>query len=268
MKMLVLGNSDTSGQFAAGETWVQILADGLGAGLGRPLEVRQVGFVLLSPASAAYAEREVGDFEPDLVILPVGTAMFTVGFVWKRVETLFGKRAARWFRRTEDRFDAGTRDRGRLRGGVNAAARKTLRRVIGTQPLSNRQQVREGFEAVLAALARTERAQVALIVAAPRGAHHHRPGAREHRRAFLRAVEAASAHHHFAWIETDGAYAGVSSDAEMKNADGLHQTPAGHRMLGEFVLARLAPSPPAPSPVRAGEGETIAWFPARPRSAL
>jgi hypothetical protein len=239
LKILLLGNSDTSGRFALGQTWPEIVAEGLAVRLGQPTDMRQVPFVVLNPGSAAYAEREVRAFEPDLVLLPVGTAMFTVGFVWKRVETLFGKRAARWFRRAEDRFDARTRDRGRRRGAANAAARKTLRRVIGTQTLSSQQQVTDGFRATIDTLARFEQAQVALIVTAPRGAHHHRPGAKERRRAFLHAVEASATNHHFAWIETDRAYDGVTSDAEMKNQDGLHQTPAGHQMLGNFLLDRI-----------------------------
>lgn len=237
MKLLVLGNSDTSGMFTTGQTWTQMVAQGLRE-RGDDVELRETGFVVLGPASAEHAERKVREFEPDLVLLPVGTAMFTVGFVWKRVETLFGKRAARWYKQAEDGFDGRTRAMGSVRDRANVVARKTLRRIVGTQTMSTEPAVTDGFRAVLDTLARIEATQVALIVIAPRGAHHHRPGAKERRRRFLDAVERAARDHHFTWIETDDAYAGVS-DLEMKNPDGMHQTPAGHRMLADYLLPRL-----------------------------
>ena len=144
MKLLILGNSDTSGLFTTGQTWSQLLVQGL-RDRGIDVEFQESGFVVLSPASAAHAENKVRDFEPDLVILPVGTAMFTVGFVYKRVETFFGKRAARWYRRAEHGFDGKTRDRGSLRGRANAGARQAIRRMVGTQTMSTQAAVTDGF---------------------------------------------------------------------------------------------------------------------------
>lgn len=241
MKLLILGNSDTSGLFTAGETWTGILASGLEKH-GLQVELIERSFVILNPASARHAERHMRELEPDLVILPVGTAMFTVGFVSKRIEALFGKRAARWYRRMESGFDSRTRDRGTVRNRVNVSARGVVRRVVGTRTMSSEQAVTDGFRAVIDMLARIEETQVALIVAAPVGPQHHRPGAAERRRAFLEQVRGAAAAHHFTWIEAEHAYPPAISDLDIKNRDGLHQTPAGHRMLGEYVLARVSES--------------------------
>ncbi|MEX0784156.1 MAG: hypothetical protein WD557_16055 [Dehalococcoidia bacterium] len=246
MKLLVLGNSDTRGVFSGGQTWSQVVADGLAEHRGEPVEVREIGFTVLGPSAAPYAERKVREFEPDLVILPVGTFAFTIGFVWKRVARLFGTRAGRWYKRMEDSFDGATRAKGPARDSLNRGVRATVRRVVGTQPLGSQQEVTAGYRDVIATLARFESAQVVLVAHAARGQHHHRPGAMVRRAAFLADVERAGREHHFTWVNGDEAYAN-ESDADVKTRDGFHQSQAGHRLLGEHVLTRVLEGIQAPN---------------------
>lgn len=240
MKILVLGTSDTSGRFAEGETWAAILAAGVEVRLGQPVELVEVPFTVLRPADARYAERKIEEHEPDVVMLSVGTAMFTVGFVSSRVEALFGQRAARRYRRWEERFDDRTRGRGRVADGLNAAARRVARTIIGTKTMSPEKDVTEGFRAVVDAIARHEHVQAVFVAAAPIGAHHHRPGAAERRRRFLSAVERAVRERHFTSIEAEDAYRGRLSESEIKPRDPLHQGTEGHRVLGEYLVEAVA----------------------------
>ncbi|MGH2608515.1 MAG: hypothetical protein ACRDHF_05445 [Tepidiformaceae bacterium] len=238
MKILVLGNSDTAGVFSGGKTWSAIVADGLAERRDEPVELHEIGFSVLGPTAAPYAERKVRELEPELVILPVGTFAFTIGFVWKRVERLFGKRAGRRYKRLEDRFDASTRGRGTLRDGINRAGRATVRRLLGTQPLGTQREVTDGYARVITALARFEDAQVVLVAHAARGKHHHRRGALARRAVFLADVERAAQAHHFTWVNGDEAYAD-QADVDVKTRDGFHQNEMGHRLLGEHIVATM-----------------------------
>lgn len=242
MKVLVLGNSDTSGMFRPGPTWTEMFADGLRERLATDVQLVNHGFTIVDPSSAAYAERRVREVEPDLVLLPFGTMAFTVGFVWKRVERLFGKRAGRWYRRLETSFDRTTREKGTVRDALYRAAKRAVHLTIGAQTISSRERVTAGVRAVVEALARVENVQVVLIAAASRGPQHEKPGARERRRQFLEDVKAAASERHFIFLDSDGAFPSAMGDLAVKNRDGLHQTPEAHRLTAEFLLDRVVPA--------------------------
>lgn len=242
MRVLVLGNSDTSGRFRPGPTWATMVADGLRQRLDADVELVNHGLTIVDSASAAYAERRVREVEPDLVLLPFGTMAFTVPFVWKRVERFLGKRAGRRYRRFEASFERTTREKGRARDAFYRGAKRAVHLTIGAEPLSTRERVTDGARAVIDALARVENTQVVLLAAASRGPQHDRPGARQRRRAFLDDVRAAALERHFLFLDSDDAFTADMSDLDVKNRDGLHQTPEAHRITADFVLAHIGSS--------------------------
>ena len=242
MKILVLGNSDTSGKFRPGPTWTQMVADGLRERLDSGVELVNHPFTIIDASSAAYAERRVREAEPDLVLLPFGTMTFSVPFVWKRVERRLGKRAGQWYRKAEASFDRGVREKGRLRDTIYRAAKRAAHLALGAEPLSTRERVTEGMRALIDAVARVENTQVVLIAAVSRGPQHEKPGARERRRAFLEEVRRAAGDRHFVFLDSDDAFPAEMTDLDVKNRDGLHQTSEAHRLLADFVLANLPAS--------------------------
>src|SRR6185436_9071833 len=84
--ILVLGNSDTRGDFAAGETWPGVAAAIVQAATGEPANVTERGYSATRPEAAAFAEASARELRPDIVVIPLGTFAFTVGFTWVRVE--------------------------------------------------------------------------------------------------------------------------------------------------------------------------------------
>lgn len=238
MKVLVLGNSDTSGLFSGGKTWTAIVQERLAERLGLPVELRETRFSVLGDTAAAYAENKVREFDPDLVIFPVGTFPFTIGFVWKRVERLFGKRAGRWYKRIEDSFDAKTRAKGSFRDRLNRTARTAVRRTIGVQPLATQEETTEGFRRVVSALARVEDTQVVLVSYGQRGQHHYVPGGVERRQKFVSDVAAAANEHHFLFLDGSAAYEGIPREVATTTPDGFHQNQYGHDLLGAFVASQ------------------------------
>ena len=235
MKVLVLGNSDTAGLFSGGKTWTAIARDGLAQRLGETVELAEVAFGVLGPTAPLYAEKKVREHDPDLVILPVATFSFTIGFVWKRVEGLFGRRAGRWYKRVEDSFDATTRAKGSVRDCLNNAARTIARRVIGTRPLATQQETTDAYRQVVAALARVEDTQVVLVAYGQRGKHNFGRGGPERRQAFMSAVASAARDQHVLFLDGKEAYEGVPREVPTTTPDGYHQNQYGHELLGQFV---------------------------------
>src|SRR5687768_9207086 len=127
MKLLVLGNSDTSAAFSGGASWAAQVREGLERERGELIEYEHVTFGPFGRASSEVAEATVRDSEADIVILPLGDFAFTTGFVWRRLQTVFGRRVARWYRRREERFDAATRAKSRGRATINSVARRSAR---------------------------------------------------------------------------------------------------------------------------------------------
>ena len=240
MRVLVLGDSDSSGAFRPGVTWSNVFREQLGERLGHEVELTEVRFGVLSPTAASQAEARVRDLEPDLVILPVSAYLFGMGFVWKRVERLFGKRPARWYRKLEARFDSSTRGRGSARDRANRAARRAIRRLVGVQPLATRGETERAYIGVLDALTRVEDVQLLVFCYGERTAYNQVPAVAEQRRWFLAVIAEAAAAHRVRFVDGGEAYSGVPLDVPLTTADGLHNNDLGHQLLGKFLAARAA----------------------------
>jgi len=236
MQILVLGNSDTRGDFAAGQTWPWVAAAVLEADDGSPVSVVERGYSATRPEAAAYAETVARELRPDVVVVPLGTFAFTVGFTWVRVQRLFGKRVARWYRKTEAAVDVHTRDTARQPNRLGSAARTMMRRTVGTQPMTSWSALAGNYVEVIRALARVEDVEVLLVAYPPeRGSSVTNRKAEDQRLRFLAAVGEEAARRHYRLVDSRSAYLDAPDPAELYTPDGFHSSLAGHVVLGTLV---------------------------------
>jgi lysophospholipase L1-like esterase len=240
VKILVLGNSDTDGSFAEPHTlWPEAARRVAERELGEAVELTEARFAAAVAGADAYAERRVREAAPDVVILPMGTFAFSVGFVSVRVRARYGKRAGDWYKRLEDALDRRTRRKGGRPGRGGMLARRAARRIIGTQPQATADQLAENYRDILRALSRVEHVDVALVSYPPEQGPYLAKGiaSGEARRRFLAAVRAEAARLHYTLI--DDSYAAGRAREEVMTPDGFHMSAEGHRLLGEAVGAAI-----------------------------
>lgn len=236
MKVLVLGDSDSAGTFNGGITWTKLVEASLSD--GEPVSVRSVAFSAVPAGAAAFAERKVRELSPDVVILLVGGFGFTFGFVELRIQRLFGKRAAAWSKRVESGFDARTRRPAEAPNRLNKFGRGLVRRVIGTEPLTTREQLTTNFREVFQALARLEDTDVIALTYPGIGHHAHRRHARVERRRFFADLKRSAETHHFVWVSTEGMFDDLP-DWHSYAVDELHFNQLGHERIAELALDAL-----------------------------
>ena len=240
MNLLVLGNSDTRGKFAPGPTWTQVARERLSAA-DPGLVFAERGFSPIGDSATAYVERFLAEYRPDMVVLPLGTFAFTVGFTWPRIQRLLGRRIAARYRRAEEAFDTRTRPTGTPPGRLNTLVRKSARRVVGTQPILSRAALEAAYTRVLDALARLEDLDVLLVAyPAERGRLVKVRRIAEERQRFLDTIATIAARRHFRLLDSAPLFAGREDEDEIMTADGFHLERAGHALLGEAVAAALS----------------------------
>lgn len=254
MQILVLGNSDTRGDFAAGQTWPWVAASVVEAAIGEPVTVTERGFAATRPEAPAYAETVARELRPDVVVVPLGTFAFTVGFTWVRVQRLFGKRVARWYRKSEAAIDQHTRDAARQPNRLGAAARTIMRRTVGTQPMTSWSALAGNYVDVIRALARVEDVDVLLVAYPPeRGSSVTNRRAADQRLRFLAAVGEEASRRHYTLVDSRSAYLDAPDPGKLYTPDGFHSSLAGHvvlgRLVGEAILQMEASDrPPGQAP--------------------
>ncbi len=238
MKVLVLGDSDSSGRFLTGKTWPEVLQRSLSERFEQPSEVVASGFSAVAANAHEFAERRVREVSPDAVVLLLGSFGFTATFTWLRVQRLFGKRAGRWYRGIEERFDAGSRTETGAPGKANAFGRTAVRRLIGAKSYSSRQQVSENYRAVFRALSRFEDTEVVVFAYPGLGKHAREGKGPALRKVFFSEMRAAAAEHHFGWVDGVEIFAG--RDADSMKLDDLHFNEAAHALIAAAVEAEIA----------------------------
>lgn len=237
----MLGNSDTQGVFVDGPTWSAVVRERVSAQVGGEVELTEVGFSAVGASGVAYAERKVRELSPDLVILPLGTFAFTVGFTWKRVERLAGKRIAERFRRAEESFDERTRAGRDQPHRLNRAARKLVRRLIGTQPLISQGDLTKNYAAIIRAFARFEDVDLLLVAyPAERGRYVRVRKIEDRRRRFLSDVRNEAEQHRYRLLDGGPLFDTAEDDGSLLTADGFHLQRGGHELLGQAVAAAVA----------------------------
>ena len=239
MRILVLGNSDTRGDFAAGATWPEVARASLSAN-GDDVVLHEERFSALTPTAAEYARRKVAEFEPDIVVVPLGTFAFSVGFTWVRVQRLFGQRIADRYRRAEEAFDTHTRPAGQAPGRLNNAARRITRRIIGARPLTTRDSLVESYRHLLQVLAQPEGLDVLLVAYPPEeGRLVKVRNLPEERERLLCEIQSIASRHHFRLLDTAPVLAGAPGLDPLITPDGFHLRRGGHHLVGEAVALAL-----------------------------
>lgn len=241
MEILVLGNSDTQGRFVDGPTWSAVLRDALAAALNEPVSVTEIAFSAVSASGAAFAERKARELRPDVVVLPLGTFAFTVGFTWKRIERLFGKRIGARFRHAEEVFDRRTRESGDEPHRMNRVARKAIRRLVGTQPLISQAALTRNYAEIIGAIARVEDVDLVLVAYPPeQGGHVSVRNIDRKRAAFLEDIRKEALPRHYTVLDSAPLFSRAPAGDDLITADGFHLQRRGHELLGSAVAAAVA----------------------------
>jgi hypothetical protein len=81
MKILVLGDSGSSGAFNDGRSWAEVMRRHLSEEIGGPVEVEHETFVASGERAPGIAAKRVTEHDPDLVLLTVANYVFSVPFV-------------------------------------------------------------------------------------------------------------------------------------------------------------------------------------------
>ncbi len=252
MKRLFLaGHSDSGSQYlpAGMLSWPVRTRDWLTAVTAEPWELVENRFTPLGDRAADYLMGKVELAKPDIVVLPLGAFVCTIGTVAESVRARFGERAARWFLQSESRFEEWTLD-GRLRRPVNRRGRATARRILGTKTLATVEQTTAIFEEILHRLAQVESLQVVAIADARFSAESQKREPALHDRidrmhaTLLPVVQ----QHHFLLADVEGALRQAPDRRDFYQDDGVHTTAAFHDVyfrvmqhaLRDVVAARLA----------------------------
>lgn len=237
MEVLVLGDSDSSGAFSDGVSWLQLLEGSLTG--GEPSAVRLVRFSPIPAGAAEFADGKVRELKPDVVIVLVGAYGFTFGFVELRVRRLLGQRAAKFSKRLESGFDARTKGRAGRPSRLNRLGRRIARAVIGTEPLTTREQLTANFKETFRTLARLEDTEV-IAVTYPGIGHHANTGkVPQLRKAFFAELKEYAEAQHLTWVSLEGLFADLP-DWRTYAIDELHFNPFGHERVAEQVRLALA----------------------------
>lgn len=234
LKVLVFSHSDAAGRLTGGRGWGTMLAE---PGPGN-LKVELVEFFAGAPSSAAYAARKVGQLEPDVAVLPIGTYGFALELVEHRVRRLFGERAARWYKRAENGFDSRTRQAAAAPGGVNSLGRRLLRATIGAEGAVSQSDYTAHVTSTLTELATFESLRVVIVTAYPGVGSLATPRIASKRAEFLGAVTALARRHHFELVSVEEVLAGNGPLGDLL-IDDIHLSPAGHDLLGPAVRAAV-----------------------------
>lgn len=240
MKILVFGNSDTRGAVVSGPTWPELVRRQIGAE-GDEAELADRQFVPIGDKAPDVAERAAREEQPDIVLLPLGEFAFWAETVELRVRRIFGKRAARWFKQGEQRFERATAGEGGLRRRANRAAKWAARRTIGAEGLASANQVTETYRETFARLARIENTEVVVVAypVTPMPALS-KPRLREARAQFIAELRREAGQRHFHWISGDELISSAGmTPAEAYARDQVHIGEPCHAIFAEAIVAAL-----------------------------
>lgn len=243
MKILVFGNSDTRGAAVSGPTWPELVRQRLSSGTDEAMLLDRQ-FVPVGPKAPDVAERAACEVQPDVILLPLGEFAFWAETVELRVRRLFGKRAARWFKQSERRFERATTGRSGIRRNTNRAAKWLARRTIGAEGLASVTQVTDTYRETFARLARIENVEVVVVAypVTPMPALSRRR-LREARARFIADLQREAKHRHFHWVSGDQLIAAAGlAPAEAYAEDQVHIGEPCHGLLADAIWLALNPA--------------------------
>jgi hypothetical protein len=190
----------------------------------------------------------VSSAAPDVVVLPIGGYVCTVGTVAESVRQRFGEYTGRLFLRSEAAFQSRTTS-GRVRRRMNAAGRAASRRILGTRTLATVSETADIYVEILHRLARVESLQVIVV----RDARFSLATQRRERRLQSRFDELearvlpVAEQHHFVIADLEGALGRAPDRRVFHQDDGVHTTASFHAVYFEVLRVALAELRPAPA---------------------
>ncbi|MGI8926726.1 MAG: hypothetical protein ACR2HN_08805 [Tepidiformaceae bacterium] len=244
MKILLLGNSDTAGQMIQGETWPELIRSGLERGTAARAALDEKRLAPYGPRAAAVVSEAAEASQPDIVILPLVTYAFAVGYVSLRVRQRFGERAYRWYLRAEGAMQRRTSGESRPARLANTWTQRLARKVIGVAPRATVEEVTETYLEIFRRLARLEDLQV-LALSYPAFSEELQrlnPGMMTTTRRFESVLREAGAGHRFLWADGEAALEAAGATATGVASDGSHLSVLGHHLYAEMVLQLLGAS--------------------------
>jgi hypothetical protein len=245
VRILVFGNSDTRGAVASGPTWPEIARRRISDSHGTEVELIDRTFVPLGRRAPEIAEEIARETQADIVFLPLSEYTFWARTVEWRIQRRFGKRAARWFKRAEDRVYRAATKAGAPGDSAKRGLRFVTRKIIRPGALASPSQVTETYRETLARLARIEQLEVVVVAypVTPLPALSE-PRMAAARRRFISDIRAAALSRRFRWIDGDALVKSAGlAPALAYHADRVHIGDACHDLFAQAILASL----PAPS---------------------
>lgn len=241
-KLFIAGHSDSGDAFLPADVlpWPERTQAWLSEG-GPAWELSSARFAAMGPRAVGYLLRKVEAEQPDVVVLPLGGFVCTVGSVAESVRVRFGERAARLFRQSEVRFETRTRE-GQLRRRVNTLSRRAARRVLGARTLATLEETTGIYREVLHELAKVESIQVVAVRDARFSSWIQEFEPRLHERfdAMERELLPIVAEHRFVLADLEGALQRAPDRRVFHLEDGVHTTAAFHEVYFGVMREALA----------------------------
>jgi hypothetical protein len=231
MKVLLFGNSDTRGEAAPGSSWAETALETAGWAGGVDFYERR--FAPVGHRAMALVDGYLDGIEPDVVFIPLSEYAFWAASVEVQIRELFGRRAARVYKRLERAFERLTGGDRRVAAVARESVRGAARRVIGVRPLASPEDVEKTYREAFRRLAQHEGLHV-YVVAYPRTPLLDRDAKLAASRArFLEQLRVAATAHHFRWVDGDEAMSARGlSGAECFSRDMVHVSPLGREVVG------------------------------------
>ena len=245
MRLMIIGHSNalTDAKGEAGGHWPVRLRDGLSDELGQEIELSGIRLLPYGPKAVPYALSSITEARPDYIVISLGLYMCAVGVVSLRVRQRFGERAERAFTRLQQTFSRQTEGHPEpFRRQIDHAGRWLTRRVIGTATFATTEEVLETYRGIITGIASMEHVQLVVM-----GEHFFsRQQRRENPemecvvRLVHRDMKALADDHHFLWANVERAFRESGKRDEMSDADGVHNSPAGHQAIAEMLIPLIS----------------------------
>lgn len=250
-RLFIAGHSDSGADYLppGALPWTEQTRAWVERTTAAPCELQAVRFAPIGERAADYLLGKVEAAAPDIVVLPLGFYVCTIGTVAESVRARFGERAGRLFLESEAAFQKRTQH-GRARRTANRAARRVARRVLGTRTMATVAETAGIYAEILHRLARMESLQVVAVADARFSAETQRREPLLHRRidelyaSLLPIVE----QHHFVLADLEGALRRAPDRCVFHQDDGVHTTAAFHDVyfgVMREALGKLLPAPAA-----------------------
>lgn len=246
MNVLVFGHSGSTENRdrATARGWVEMVGDDLSAALSEPVTIQNRRLYPYIPGSADYVGSEIGKRTPDVVIIQAAASTFSVPWVQLRIRDRLGDRPADAFLGAVRAFDRQTITRGGTALKFNRAARVVAHKALGSRPLTTREEVTEGYLAVIRRLAQEEHLRVIVIGSTRHGSWLRKrfPQVGPEATELNRVLSAACHEHHFEFIDGAEVVERLADPDTAYLADGDTRSPVGHRALADEVVRVVAAS--------------------------